>query len=140
GVRSLVELDSEPCGRLDHAPTNLVGVLADSGGKHQRIEAAEHCGHSANLLGRTVDEVVHGETGRRLSASEQVPHVVAEAGDSEQTALLIKNLLDLLGREAQMLEQIQHNARVERPRPGAHAQAIKGREAHGRVNALAALE
>ena len=41
-------------------------------------------GQSANLLGRTVDEVVHGKTGRPLIAAEQIPHVIADSGDPAQ--------------------------------------------------------
>ena len=119
---------------------DLGRVLADAGGEHERVDPAEDRGQRADLLRRAVDEVVHGQAGLRLAAAEQVAHVVADAGNPEQPGLLVEDVLDLLDREPELLEQIQHDAGVERARPGAHAQPVHGREAHRGVDALAVLQ
>ena len=61
GVGVLVELDAEPGRGLADAPADLGGVLADAGGEHEAVDAAQHRGERADLLGRAVDEVVDGE-------------------------------------------------------------------------------
>ena len=45
---------------------DLRRVLADAGGEDQPVDAAQHGGQRADLLGRPVDEVVDGEARLRL--------------------------------------------------------------------------
>ena len=60
-------------------------------------------------------------------------------GDAEQARLLVEQRLDLGGRRARALEQVQDDARIERARPRAHAQPVERREAERAVDALAVL-
>src|SRR6185295_13318893 len=84
-VSRVVELDAEPCGRLTDSPADLRRVLTDSGSENKSIDTAEYRRQSADLFGDAVDEVIDGESGRGLTSSEQVAHVVADARDAEQT-------------------------------------------------------
>ena len=46
----------------------------------------------------------------------------------------------MLDGQPQVLKQIQHNTRIESAGPCAHAEAVEGRETHGRVDAFAVAE
>ena len=61
-------------------------------------------------------------------------------GDAEQPGLLVEHRLDLLGRQAERLEQIEDDAGIDGARPRAHAQAVERGEAERAVDALAVLQ
>ena len=42
-VGCLVELDSEPRGRLSDSPADFRGVLSDAGGEYQTVDSTQHC-------------------------------------------------------------------------------------------------
>ena len=54
----------------------------------------------ADLFCGAVDEVIHREAGFRLGAAEQVAHVVADPGDSEQAGLACRGSSRLPWRRA----------------------------------------
>jgi hypothetical protein len=99
-----VQLDAQPGAGLDDAAADLGGVLADAGGEDEPVDAAHHAGQPADLPGGAVDEIVHGQAGLGLAASQQVAHVIADAGDTQQARPLVEDGLHVLGREAQPLE------------------------------------
>ena len=126
--------------RLHDTAADLDGVLADAGGENQRIDAAEHGGQRADVLGRFVDEVVHRQASRRLVDSEQNAHVVADAGDAEEARLLVKHLLHVGGRHAQGLEEMQDHAGIHRARTRPHAESVERGEAERGIDALSRVQ
>src|SRR5678816_4551722 len=69
-IGRFIQLDAEPCGRLTNSSPDLRRVLTDSGSENETINTTERGSQSADVFGDAVDEVVHGELGRGLAASE----------------------------------------------------------------------
>ena len=67
-IRVRVQVDAEPRRRVADPAADLGRVLADAGGEDERVDAAEHRGERADLLGGAVDEVVDRQLRRRLAA------------------------------------------------------------------------
>ena len=52
-------------------------------------------GKGANLLRRPVDEVLHRQPICGFPAAEQIAHVVADAGNADQSRFFVEQRLDL---------------------------------------------
>ena len=63
-----IELDAEPGAGLADPRADLGRVLADAGGEHEAVDAAQRRGERADLLGRAIDEVVHRQPCARARA------------------------------------------------------------------------
>src|SRR4051812_17405743 len=100
-------------------------VFADAGGENDCVDTAEDCDERSDLPGGAVDEVIDGELRGRLAAGDEITHVVADSGDAEQTGFLVENRLHFLDRQTEALEQIQHDAGIERAWARAHAQSVE---------------
>ena len=118
---------------------NLRRVLPDAGREHEPVDTAERRRERANLLGGLIHEVVHRESRVRLAAVEQVAHVVADAGNAEQPRLLVEDRFEILRREPDRLDEMEDHARVDRSRPGPHAETVERGEAERAVDALQVL-
>ena len=77
---------------------------------------------------------------RRIVAGQQGPHVVADAGDTEQSGLVIEQIAHLGRGHPLLLHQVENDARIEIAAAAAHGQAIERRKAHGRRHALAPMD
>ena len=115
------------------------GMLADSAGEDQQIQAAERGCHGANCFSDLIAE--HFDRHRRVGVGrarvEQCFHVGAESGDAEQAGFQIHEITESRGVVAFLLEQIQHHAGIEIARPRAHHEAAGRGEAHRRVERTA---
>ena len=140
GVRLGVKLEAEPGEAPRHGLTNGRRVLADAGGEDEAVDAAhgrsEHAGEERDA----VDEVIECELGARIRAREQVAHVVAYAGQALEPAVVIEQMLDLLGAHALLGEEIEHDAGVELTGTRSHRQTVERGEAHGALDALAGVD
>src|SRR5688500_11064658 len=134
-----IDLDTEPRRRVADALADGRGPLADARGEDQAINTAEHGGERADILGDSVDEIVDGEPRLRIGATQQVAHVVADAGVAKQSRLLVEHRFYGCRIEAQRLEQVKHHTWIDRPGARAHAEAIEGGKAERAVDALAVL-
>ena len=61
-------------------------VLADAGGEHERIEAAERGREHAGVEPSTIDEIFERKRGARIGARLELAHVVADPGQALQAA------------------------------------------------------
>ena len=140
GVRLGVKLKPEPGEAPRHGLANGRRVLADAGGEDEAVDAAhggrQHPGEERDA----VDEIVERELGARLGAREQVSHVVADAGQPLEPAVVIEQMLDLVGAHALLGQEIEHDAGVELARARSHRQAVERGEAHGAFDALAGVD
>src|SRR5262249_24661437 len=100
-------------------------------------DSAQHCNQSTNLLGCAIYEVLHSLRSLWLIAGKQLAHVIAYARDSQQTGFLIQNRFHFFCRETETLKEIQHDPRIKRPRPSAHAESIQRSKAQGVVYTFA---
>ena len=113
-------------------------VLADAGGEDERVDAAQHGGEAADLTRRAVDEVVDGQPGGCLRARQQIAHVVADPRDPQQARFLVEDGLHVLGRQLEILEQVEDHAGIDGAGPGAHAESVECGESERAVDALPA--
>ena len=88
GVRRFIEVHTEPCGLLTHSAPNFGGVLADARGEDQRVQPAEGGGERSQLSADPVDKQGDGIGRVRVDARQQGPHVIADAGDTEEPGRL----------------------------------------------------
>src|SRR5690606_25638481 len=93
-VGDIVDIESEPLEAVGDAHADLRRVLADAAGEDDGARAAE-CGEvSADVLAHAVAEDLDGEAGAAVLVlvllGEQLAHVVREATDAEQSALLVE--------------------------------------------------
>ena len=95
GVGGGIEAHAQPLGAPADRLADRCGVLADAGGEHQSVDAAECRRQRAQLLGDAVDEQLDRLMRPRLGARQQLAHVVGDAGDAEQARLLVEQRLDL---------------------------------------------
>src|SRR4051794_19168948 len=89
-----VELETQPSGGVTNAAADLGGVLANASGEDQSVDSAEHGGEGADLLGSAIHEIVDSQAGSGGGASEEIAHIVADAGNPEQTGLFVEDLGD----------------------------------------------
>ena len=98
GVRLGVKLEPEPGKPLCYGLANGWRVLADASGEHEAVDAAhrgrKHPGEQRNA----VDEIVERELCARIGTREQIPHVVADAGQPLEPAIVVEQMLDLTWR------------------------------------------
>src|SRR5207237_9482302 len=97
-VQLLVELDAEETETAADAGAHRRGVLADAGGEGQRVDAAEDRGVGADVLRDPVREQLEREFGADVAAGGgvlQLAHVAAAAGDAEQSAPMIEQIVEL---------------------------------------------
>ncbi len=139
-VRVFVELDAEPRRRRADSFADLRRVLADACGEDEAVDSAERRRHRRDFLCRAIDEVVECQARGRLAAREQTAHVVADARDADQPGLLVENGLDVFHRQAESLEEIEDDARVECAWPRSHAETVQRREAECAVDALSVFQ
>ena len=85
-------------------------------------------------------EVVHRESCAGLAAAEQVAHVVADPGYAEEARFLVEDGFDVLGREPQHLKEIKNRARIDRSRPGSHAEPVERGKPECAVHAPAVFQ
>src|SRR4029453_8483760 len=134
------QLDAEPRRSLADSSTNLGRVLANACGEHQSINATERRRECSDLFGGTIDEILDRELRSGLVALEKITHVVADAGYSEQARFLVKHPFDFFRRQSEPLKEVQHDTRIERSGPRAHAESIKSRKPEAAVDAPAVLQ
>ena len=88
-------------------------VLADARCEYEAVNAAhgrrQHSGEESD----PVDEIVEREFSPGVGAHEQVPDVVADAGEALETAFMIEKVLDLARAHALFGQKVEHDARVE---------------------------
>ncbi len=115
-------------------------LLADAGGEDEGIEAAE-CGRQhAGMQADAVDEVVERQRRAWLGARQQLPYVIADAGEALQPTVLVEKLLNR-GRAHRLLgDEVEHDARIELAGPRAHRQPVERGEPHGAFDAGAAKD
>lgn len=68
-----------------------------------------------------------------------VTAVGGNTGNAEESALLVHVFAHLVGSVAFLVHDVCNNGRVDGTAACAHENAVKGSEAHGSINALAAL-
>ena len=136
-----IELKAEPGEAPRHGLANGGCVLADAGGEHEAVDAAhggrEHAGEERNAI----DEIVEREFGARdRSSASKIAHVVADAGQALETAVVIEQMLDVLGAHALLGQEIEHDAGVELAWARSHRQTVERGEAHGALDALPGVD
>ena len=114
-----------------HALAQRSAVLADAGGEHDRVEAAERRGQRAQSRGRCdtrTDRSPPSRTGSSLASSVRMSLEMPET--PSKPGLLVDQLLDRAGVHVQLVHQVEHDARIEVAAARAHRQSVGGGEAH----------
>src|SRR5215467_14090866 len=90
GVRGAVERNPEPCELVRNARTHRHGVFADSGGEHEGVKSAESGGQHAGIEPDTIRKVLECKGSLRVGARLKLAHVIAQAGETLQSAFMIE--------------------------------------------------
>ena len=137
GIGGRIEHAAEPGKPLHDGGAHRGRVLADAGREHEGVETAERRRQQAGLQADAVDEIVEREARARICARLEFAHVVADAGQALQSALVIEQVLHLLGAHLLFPDQVEHHAGIDLAGPRAHRQPVERREAHRALDAAA---
>src|SRR5208337_2507172 len=140
GIRLRIDREAEPGQPRSDNGADRRRTLADPGSEDEPVDAAHHGGQLRHHARATQAEIVQSEPGPRILARQKLANVAAHARQTLQAALVIKELLNLLGRHVLVLEKIQNDARIQAPRPCPHGQAVEGGEPPACFDASAADE
>ena len=120
---------------------DLHRVLADPAREDERIEAAERGRHRRDARDEPVHVDVEGQRAAlvaRPRPGEHLAHVAGAPRQAEQAGLAVEGALGLLGSQARLAHDPQHEPGIDRARARRHHEALERREAHGRVDAAPA--
>ena len=101
-VQGVVEFQAEVAEAAYRTLADSVGVLADSAGEHEGIEATQGHEHACDLAGQSVGEDLQREFRILIAAFRsalEFSHVTRNPGNPEKAAFTIQELLD--AREVQ---------------------------------------
>src|SRR5579884_4058898 len=90
-----VERDAQPLQLVGDPRANACRVLADAGGEDKGVEALQCRREHAGIKIYPVDEVVDRKRCARIGACLELTHIVADAGQSLQSALPVEKILYL---------------------------------------------
>lgn len=113
------------------------------GGEDDSVDAVHGRDIGADDLGDPVVEHVERELRAVValgSGGVEIAEVGADAGNAEHAGLLVEDVEHLVDADAVLVHDELDDAGVEIAAAGAHRQADQRGEAHGRVNALAAVD
>ena len=139
-VRRLVEPHTQPGQLRGDSRTKRRGVLADARREDERVEAAKRRRERASEERNPVDEIVDRKGRARIAACFKLSHVIADAGQAFEPAIVVEQALRLLRAHALLLNEVEHNARIDLAGAGAHRQSIERRKAHRALDALPVLQ
>lgn len=119
------------------------GVFANASGEDEGVDAVEGGSEAKDAFGESVAEDINGEFGAGVAVVggfEEGAHVVAEAGEAEETAVAIEEVGDLTNVASGLFDEELDEVGVDIAAAGAHGEAFEGGEAHGGVHALAVFD
>src|ERR1019366_2422000 len=128
GIGGGVKLPAEPSRLL---PTPVATRKA------RRIAPADAGGERAKFAADAIDEKRDRFRRARILGGEQRPHVVADAGNTQQPRLIVEKIAHGFRIHFLLVEKIKHDSRIEGAATPAHRQAIERGKAHGRRDAFA---
>jgi hypothetical protein len=105
-------LDAEPGETLNNRFANGGRVLTDAGGEHEPVDAAHGGGEKACKQRDAIGEAIECQPGAGSRACEQFAHVVADAGQPLEAALVVKQALDIPGAHALLAHEVKDDAGV----------------------------
>src|SRR5674476_352008 len=88
-------------------------MLADASREHESVQAAGGSGQGSDFACRTIHKQIDGFARTRLLADQQLTHVAANSGYSQQTRLVIQQSFNGLDAHTLFLQQIKHNDRIK---------------------------
>jgi hypothetical protein len=123
---------------LAYPSADLKSVLADTSCEYKTVERPERRGQGAELPGDSVDKQIDGFFSTSVLGTEQLAHIAAERRYTEESAVVIKEILNASGIHAALEQEIKDHTGVERTTARAHRQTIGRGEAHHGIGALPA--
>ena len=123
--------------------TDLNAVFSDSGRKDHSIQSAHGGGIGADVLFDMVDEHIQGKLSPLITfggSPFDVTEVAADAGDTEYTAFLMKDVAHGLRIEAFLFHDGKDNDGVHVSAAGPHDDTGDRTETEGRVDGTAPID
>lgn len=142
-VLFLVELNAHKAEVGADTGAGEVVVFADAGGKYDGVASAHGGGVGGDELGSVIAEDVESESGALIAfilCVPQVAEVAGNAGDTEHTGLLVENVEHLMDVKVFKTHDIFEERGVDGAGAGSHGDALERSDAHGGIDALAALD
>src|SRR4029450_2344536 len=117
-------------------------MLAYTRSEYQSIDAAERRRHCADSLPNSMDVHFNGESSVRIPRKlrQNLAHIGRDAGDTEQTGFIIQSVIERVGVQPLVPQQINKHAWVNGATAGTHHQTLQGRETHRGIDADAVTD
>ena len=132
-----IQFQAEPLKPLRHGLPDCRCIFADARREDERVNAAHRGDEHPGEKGNPVDEVIEREPGVRVLAGEKFTDVIADAGQSLETAVAVEKMLKFLRAHPFLTQEIEQDTGVDLACSRTHGQAIETSEAHRAVEALA---
>src|SRR5271156_2212672 len=139
-VGRLVELQSEPAACLADGAADWRRILADAGGEDDAVEAPERCRERADPASRAIAKHLDRKSRAWLRARQQLAAIRRNTRKPEHSGTTVEEIDHRVRRFPLLLDQAQHDSRIERAATGAHRQAIEGGKSHRRPDLSAGLD
>ena len=137
-----IDGDSEPVQSLHGARPDTAAVLPDPAGEHDGVESAHGRCIRADVELHAVAEDFdcHDRPGlARLGCGEDLAHVGTDAGETQEPAFPVQQIVDLLKRVAFIVDKVADDAGIEVAHARAHDEPRHRAETHAGVDGAAAL-
>src|SRR5262249_39661189 len=87
-----------------------------------------------------IAEMIERKLRARILACLQLAHIIADAGQSLEAALAIKQVRNGRSAHSFLFDEIKQHSWIDLPRPRAHRNAVERGKAHGAFDAASASE
>src|SRR6266404_7051283 len=128
-----VELDAKPLEAAQDPAAYLRGVLADAAAESDHVDPAELAHIRRHIMPGTPTEYLDRKLRTRIAPlleRQQLAHVGAAAGETEETTFGIELAAHLRRGQAAELHDVEPRAGIHVPRARTHDQTFKRRESH----------
>ena len=105
-------------------------MLADAASENQGVQTAESGRKRTQFAPDAIGKEIHRQPRSRLFALQKRAHVTRNARHTEQSRLLVNELLDSARIHLQLVHQIEHDARIDGAAACPHRQAVHGCKSH----------
>ena len=129
----IVEFHTEIAQVLADTAAHPAVVLSDSSRKDDEVHTVHHSGIRSDVLGHIIYKFLQSKFSLRVAGIGgiiQVTCIGRDAGQTEETALLVEHLAHCSGIESLLLLNICNDVRIHATAPGSHNHSLQGCESH----------
>ena len=134
---NLVCSEAEKFEAVRSCGTNTPAVLSYAAGEDEKIHTTEESNVCTDYFAYRNGKDIQSKSGVSVVGAGtffQRPHITLGGGEGEEAALMIQQILELIGAEPLVAQKVEEDSRIEIAGARAHRDAAGGSEANCRVD------